>query len=225
LTEEEIIIYAAIFLALAIGWLVGKLMDPVYRAKTLRSLTKKEWGVLAIASPDNKTVRSITVNFSKDVINVQGKVWIIEQEKIYRMDKPERGFRLDRVDLPKRWFDGIPYVFVNDASFLPIDIMGNVGNTKPEEIASVFLAWNNNQIAKGMLAMKNQQLFVIIACIMSLLAAIFGFMAFQKGGDMQSQLTSIDARTKEMATTGVKYSAVAQGVNPATLPAYANTTR
>lgn len=219
------IVYLAIVLALGLGWVIGKFMDPIWRAKMFRNFTKKEWGVLAIASPDNKTVRSIVVNFSKDVVNVQGKVWIIEQEKIYRMDKPERGFRLDRVDLPKRWFDGIPYVFVNDASFLPIDIMGNVGNTKPEEIASVFLAWNNNQIAKGMLAMKNQQLFVIIACIMSLLAAIFGFMSFQKAGDMQNQLSAVDARTKEMATTGVKYSAVAQGVNPAAVPTYANTTR
>jgi hypothetical protein len=170
----------------------------VFRAKILRAITKKEWGVLAISSPDNKTVRAITVNFSGDIINVGGKIWVIEKEKVYRFDKPERGFRLDREDLPRRWFDGVPYVFVNESSFLPIDIMGTVGSTRPEEISSVFLAWVNNQLAKGFASFKMHQTLLIITAVLALVGAVFGLMVFQKLGDIEKTLGAVSTRLNAM---------------------------
>ena len=191
---EEWLVYIICFGVLFLGLAVGKLTDTIFRAKVFRAITKKEWGVLAISSPDNKTVRAITVNFSGDIVNVQGKIWVIEKEKVYRYDKPERGFRLDREDLPRRWFDGVPYVFVNEASFLPIDITGTVGSTRPEEISSVFLAWVNNQLAKGFASFKMHQTLLLITCVLSLVGAIFGLMCFQKLGDLQTAQAAMDTK-------------------------------
>ena len=191
---EEWLVYIICFGVLFLGLAIGKLMDCVFRAKMLRAITRREWGILAISSPDNKTVRAITVNFSGDIVNVQGKIWVIEKEKVYRYDKPERGFRLDREDLPRRWFDGVPYVFVNEASFLPIDITGSVGATRPEEISSVFLAWVNNQLAKGFASFKMHQTLLLITCVLSLVGAIFGLMCFQKIGDLQTAQSAMDAK-------------------------------
>jgi hypothetical protein len=182
-----------IFLGLA----AGKYLDVVFRCKIFRLITKREWGVLAIASPDNKQLTEIVVNFGGDVIKHRGRVWVIEQNKIFRMDKPERGFRLDREDLPKRWIDGIPYIFVSETSFLPIDITGTIGATRPEEVASVFLAWVNNQLAKGFASIKFQQTLLIVAVVLSLLSAIMGYMAWSKTGEIGNQLAAVDARTAE----------------------------
>ena len=183
-----------------LGVFAGKYMDVCFRAKIFRLITKREWGVLAIASPDNKQLTEIVVNFGGDVIKHRGRVWVIEQNKIFRMDKPERGFRLDREDLPKRWIDGIPYIFVSETSFLPIDITGTIGATRPEEVASVFLAWVNNQLAKGFASIKFQQTLLIVAVVLSLLSAIMGYMAWSKAGEIGNQVASIDARTAEWNT-------------------------
>ena len=195
---EEWIWWCIVLCFLLLGAFIGKLLDVTFRAKLMRNLTKREWGVLAIASPDNKTVRAITVNFSGDIINVGGKIWVIEKEKVYRFDKPERGFRLDREDLPRRWFDGVPYVFVNESSFLPIDIMGTVGSTRPEEISSVFLAYVNNQLAKGFASFKMHQTILIIAAVLALVGAVMGLMVFQKLGDMEKTLGAVSTRLNAM---------------------------
>lgn len=195
---EEWLWWCIVLAFLLLGTFIGKLLDVSFRAKMARAITKKEWGILAISSPDNKTVRAITVNFSGDIINVGGKIWVIEKEKVYRFDKPERGFRLDREDLPRRWFDGIPYVFVNESSFLPIDIMGTVGSTRPEEISSVFLAWVNNQLAKGFASFKMHQTLLIITAVLALVGAVFGLMVFQKLGDMEKTMGGINSKVSAL---------------------------
>lgn len=187
---------------LFVGVLVGKWLDVVFRAKVYRAITRKEWGILAIVSPDNKTIKQIVTNFTKDIINIHGKVWVIENQKIYRQDKPERGFRLDKVDLPKRWVDGIPCIFVNNESFLPIDVSGTIGSTNPEEVSSVFLAWVNNQLAKGFATVKNQQMLILIAVVLSLCAATLSFMAWQKTGDIYASVSAIDAKVSTLTAGG-----------------------
>ena len=199
---EEILWYLVCVCMVLLGVFAGKYMDVCFRAKLMRMITKREWGVLAVASPDNKQLTEIVVNFGGDVIKHRGRVWVIEQNKIFRMDKPERGFRLDREDLPKRWIDGIPYIFVSETSFLPIDITGSIGATRPEEVASVFLAWVNNQLAKGFASIKFQQTLLMVAVVLSLIAAIMGYMAWSKSGDLSAQLTAIDARTAEWQAKG-----------------------
>lgn len=185
-----------------LGGFCGKFLDVAFRAKLFRMITKREWGILAIASPDNKQLTEVVVNFGGDVINHRGRVWVIEQNKIFRMDKPERGFRLDREDLPKRWIGGIPYIFVSETSFLPLDILGTMGATRPEEVSSVFLSWVNNQLAKGFASIKFQQTLLIVAVVLSLIASIMGYLAWARAGDVSSQVSTIDARTSEWNSNG-----------------------
>jgi hypothetical protein len=199
---EDVLWYFISIFILFLGVFVGKLLDVIFRCKIMRLITKREWGVLAIASPDNKQLTEIVVNFGGDVIKHRGRVWVIEQNKIFRMDKPERGFRLDREDLPKRWIDGIPYIFVSETSFLPIDITGTIGATRPEEVASVFLAWVNNQLAKGFASIKFQQTLLIVAVVLSLISSIMGYLAWQRAGDVAAQAAAIDARTAEWNAQG-----------------------
>jgi hypothetical protein len=181
------------------GLVVGLLLDPFKRAGIMRKITKKEWGVLAMMSPDTKSVQMIVVNFSKDVITVKGKVWIVLKDRIYRHDKPERGISMDGTSIPIKWTEGIPVLYVNETSYLPIDIMGLQGEVRPEEVNSVFSSWINNQLAKMlakvMSSFKNMQTLLTITTVLSLLAAGVAYMAFQNTNNIQA---TVDNNYKEI---------------------------
>jgi hypothetical protein len=197
--NELTLISIAVLVVGGLGLFVGKFMDVFWRAGIMRRLTKQEWGILGILSPDTRTIRMIVVNFSKDVIQNKGKVWIILKDRVYRHDKPERGISLTKSDLPLRWIEGIPVMYVNETSYEPIDIIGNLGEVRPEEVNSVFSSWINNQLAK-MLAkilgsFKNMQTLLMITCVLSLLAAGVGYLAMQGVNNAQA---SVDAQGKEI---------------------------
>lgn len=205
---ETVIFVITTLVVLGLGLFVGKWLDPFFRAKLFRSLTKKEYGILALLSPDVKTIRMIVVNFGKDVIQNQGKVWIALKDRIYRMDKPERGFRLDKPDLPLKWISGIPVIFVNETSYSPIEITGAVGEVRPDEVNSVFSSWINNQLAKSaakiLSAFSKQQTLLTIIAVLCLVAAGLGFMAYQEVNNVKSEVIGVKAELHDhvLRTTG-----------------------
>jgi hypothetical protein len=79
---ELTIVSCSVITVLFLGLFVGKLLDVFFRAKILRLVTKKEWGILAMMSPDTKSVQMIVVNFSKDVITVKGGLDCFEGQDI-----------------------------------------------------------------------------------------------------------------------------------------------
>lgn len=196
---ELILVSCSVIVMMFLGMFVGKLLDVFFRAKMLRAITKKEWGILAMMSPDTKSVRMIVVNFSKDVVSTKGKVWIVLKDRIYRHDKPERGISMSKTDLPIKWVDGIPVLYVNETSYLPIDITGTEGEVRPEEVNSVFSSWINNQLAKMlakvMSSFKNMQTLLMITCVLALLAAGVAYLAFQNTNNIQA---TVDATYKEV---------------------------
>jgi hypothetical protein len=196
---ELILVSSSTIIVLFLGLFVGKIMDPFFRARIFRIFTKKEWGCLGILSPDTKSVRFIVVNFNKDVVQSQGKVWILLKDRVYRHDKPERGISLTKTDLPIKWIDGIPVLYVNETTYLPINMSGDAGEVRPEEVNSVFSSWVNNQLAKALAkilsSFKNQQQLLMICAVLSLLAAGVAYIAMQNTNNIQA---SVDAQAKEI---------------------------
>ncbi len=187
---------------LLLGLLVGKLMDPLFRAKIFRTFLKKDFGCLGILSPDTKSIKLVVVNFGKDVIEHKGKVWIILKDRIYRHDKPERGFSLTRPNLPIKWVEGVPILYVNETSYEPIDLTGAVGEVRPDEVNSVFSSWINNQLAKALAKVlgtfKNMQTLLTIACVLSLLAAGVAYIAMQNTNNLQSSVDASGEKINKM---------------------------
>jgi hypothetical protein len=183
----------------ALGLFIGKFMDVFFRAKLFRMIWKtKDFGILGMVSPDSKSIRMIVVDFSKDVVQHKGKVWIVLKDRIYRHDKPERGLSLDKTDLPIRWIEGIPVLYVNENTYSPIDMTGQPSEVRPEEVNSVFSSWINNQLAKAMAKIlgtfKQQQQLLIIIAVMALLAAGIGYITMQNTNNMQAGLDGANAK-------------------------------
>ena len=185
-------------------------MDVFFRAKLFRMLKKSsDYGVLGMFSPDTKTVKMIVVNFGGDVVQHKGKVWIVLKDRIYRHDKPERGINLQRSDIPIKWVEGIPVLYVNETTYLPIDMAGEVGEVKPEEVNSVFSSWVNNQLAKAQAKMlssfKNQQNVLLIIAVLVVISTGLIYMCYQALNNMQAQLDGLSAN---MLKIGYKTGAI-----------------
>lgn len=196
--NELVLVSTITIVVLFLGLAVGKILDPLFRAKIFRIFLKKDFGCLGILSPDTKTIKLVVVNFGKDVITHKGKVWIILKDRIYRHDKPERGISLTRPDLPIKWVEGVPVLYVNETSYEPIDLVGTMGEVRPDEVNSVFSSWINNQLAKALAKIlstfKNQQQLLIICAALSLIAAGVAYIAMNNTNNLQA---SVDSMARE----------------------------
>ena len=213
--NELILVSTSTIIVLFLGLAVGKLLDPLFRAKVFRTFLKKDFGCLGILSPDTKTIKLVVVNFGKDVIEHKGKVWIILKDRIYRHDKPERGFSLSRPNLPIKWVEGVPVLYVNETSYEPIDLTGDIGEVRPDEVNSVFSSWINNQLAKALAKVlgtfKNMTTLLTIACVLSLLAAGVAYITMQNTANIQAAVDSQNAKIEKMC--------IKEGLCPAPTPA------
>lgn len=189
--------------AVGLGLLVGKWLDIFWRASILRKITKQDFGILGMFSPDTKSVRMIVVNFSKDVVQHKGKIWIVLKDRIYRHDKPERGINMQKSDLPIKWIEGVPVLYVNETTYLPIAMEGLVGEVRPEEVNAVFSSWINNQLGKAMLKIlsqfKNQQTFLVICVCLSLAAAGVSYLCLQEINNIKAQTESMSRQITAIA--------------------------
>mgnify|MGYP001342074995 CR=1 FL=1 len=188
---EILIIFIAVF-CVAIGALVGRMLDTAFRGKTLRSMLKKNYGYLCIVSKDNKNIRPILVNFEKDVFMLGDKQWAATKGRIYRMDKEEKGFFVSDNNI--RWQEGLPCIYVDEDSLKPLDFWQDAGLVKPGEVGSLLTAWTTNQIAKGLLGMQKKEWIIYIVIILALIAAVLSYQTMTIAGATDAKVTAIEQR-------------------------------
>jgi len=177
-------------ISLGAGWIIGRAMDLHYRAKLMKQFFKKDYGLVGLVSKDWKTIKYRIANFSKDYIQVgKNEVWIIESSHIYRQDKPEKGFYAEEHNV--KWEEGVPVIYVDRDNLKPIDFYPQTGNVKPEQVGAVLNAWVANAMAKGALAMKNQQMMLLICILVGLLAFGMAYMAWQGVNQTNAKLDII----------------------------------
>lgn len=184
----EILIYFMICLfAIIGGWLVGRVMDPVWRCNKLRQFTKKPYIILNIIQKDGLLINTKVVNAEKDVIVTGTDMWIITKGSIHLKTKEglirESGFTIKQQNI--RSEEGAPTVYVDMDSLKPIGFYARNEEdaVKPTEIGSTLLAWVFNQFAKKMAGIERQQLFIYIILGLCVLNLIVSFNAGQQAGD------------------------------------------
>ncbi|MEO0272625.1 MAG: hypothetical protein ABIM30_06005 [candidate division WOR-3 bacterium] len=188
LWELSLISMLVLFIGFSIGWF----MDPLKRARVFRVLTKSDWGCLGIVSPDTKSIRFVVVNLGRDVVVHKGKIWIVLKDRVYRHDKPERGLSLSKPDLPVKWVEGVPVIYVNETSYEPIDIVGKIGEVRPDEVNAIFSSWISNQLAKAMAKIlstfKNIQTILLICAVFAVAAGVFAYLTWQIASESKAIL-------------------------------------
>jgi hypothetical protein len=174
---EMIYIYLILGLGMLLSFLVGKWLDPFWRAKTLRNFTKKNYFIIYKVPKDRKRLTPFVVNVDKGLIQHKGSMWICSRGKIYEEKAPEKTTDLknDNITL---WREGVPVVFLSEDSLLPLDFEEMSTEIKPEEVDAVLSGWVANQTFKDAF-MKNQQTMMLLAVLLSGMCLLaVGYVAY-----------------------------------------------
>lgn len=183
--------FSAVFLAI-LTFIVGRVLDTHFRAKLMRMITKKDYGVLGIASQDRKNIRKVVVNFENSVIKLGSQVWVIQSGRIYRQEKPEQGFNFlnNKGEIAIDTFhyeEGIPILYVDITNLKPLDFYPKeTGKVPPEELGSFLSSWIANQIAKGMNVIAEYRTFLIVIIVLAILIIAFQSYMLMQLGDIKT---------------------------------------
>lgn len=184
-----VIWFIIIPLVLGLGFFIARFMDAFYRCKKIREFTKKNYVLLGLVQKDNKTVSYKVVNADKDTIMIDNNLWVVERNRIYRQEKPEDGFGLEKNNL--KWVEGVPCVFVNRDNIKPLDFFQERNEVKSEEVGSVINAFVYNQIAKALGGVNSIKTLLTITLVFCLIAAILSYMAFDATSTIKNDVKAI----------------------------------
>lgn len=177
--DEIILILAMSLLAViaaVIAYVAGKYTDPIARAKMLRRVLRKNYITIGVVSKDHKTVRYKCWNAKSDVMNVNGKLWVGQENRIYRKDKTEEGFGINE-NTPIHFEEGVPVIYVDEDTIKPIDFYPEKEVVKPAGLSEALNAWNLNQLAKGLAQVQQLQLLLYVILAIAAIGAYFAFDA------------------------------------------------
>jgi len=184
----------------AIALLIGRLLDPYWRASMLRRITKKDYGVVNILSKDNRRIASLVVNFENDVVNYGGNVWIFEKSHIYRKNKIERGFTISKGEKPNeeptpiKFEEGLPSVFVDKDTMKPKDFWQEDKPKVPSaEMSGFLLGYTENQIQKSLGWARNNLLFILVIMLLCGANVVIGWTALDTMGRMEKKIDGLQA--------------------------------
>ena len=189
-------------------FILGRLLDTHFRAKVMRIVTKRDYGILAIASQDRKNIRKVVVNFEHSVIKLGNDVWVIQSGRIYRQEKPETGFSFQNsrgeisVDT-FRYEEGIPILYVDITNLKPLNFYPQeTGKVPPEELGSFLSSWIANQIAKGMNVINEYRTFLIIIIVLNIVLLCVLAYVLMGIGDIKTALKAGIPPITQLAQNG-----------------------
>lgn len=205
-----LIIYGSISLLIVglLTFFLGRVLDTHFRAKMLRMITKKDYGILGIASQDRKNIKKVVVNFEKSVVKLGTSVWVIQSGRIYRQEKPETGFSFVNskgeilVDT-FRYEEGLPILYVDITNLKPLNFYPvEGGKVPPEELGSFLSSWIANQIAKGMNVIAEYKTFLLIIIVLAIVILTLDAYILMKLGDVQTAVNAANTAKAVIAQNG-----------------------
>ena len=197
--------------ALCLGLLVGRMLDPMYRIKQLRKFLKRNYIIMYFVSKDGKTLLPRMVNADEDVVLNKGGLWTVEKGKIFRKLPPqpgstvpikEGGFNFNQADNPEivRYEEGVPVIFVDNEHIKPLQFNNEDAKVTPSGVGAAINAWVTNAIAKGLAGVqKNMQILLYIILFLMVIVAYFSYDTNGKVGDCK---TAAVAQTQSKIPVG-----------------------
>jgi uncharacterized membrane protein YidH (DUF202 family) len=182
-TIEILAIIALIIIPLIIGLFIGRWMDPEWQCKFRRKQQKKNFVVLNILDGDSKTFKTVVVDATSDVINVDGHIWVVSKGHIYRKDKKEMGTNIKKQMI--EWGDqGVPNIYVNKDSLIPISLVSDEMRVKPHELSAALNSYVLNSLEQEMNSKKKQQMIMYVIALIALVTLAFAYLDFQNTNDL-----------------------------------------
>lgn len=182
-----------------ISFLVGRFLDPIWRAKQLRKLFKKNYIVVALVSKDLRTIQERVVNADKDIIEIDDKFWVIKQGAIFRKDKSQaKGYEKTFITKKNiKWQEEVPVIYLSEDNLKPLNFWKDESGVKPVEIASVLKGWIANQRAKDIQSQKQQFIFTILILVS---VVVIAYLVWQNYDTLQTIKSQLGVTTQAVKT-------------------------
>jgi hypothetical protein len=185
-----------------VGWLMA---DPLHRAKTKRTIFKKNYGVVNFVSRGKKILTKIK-DFNCDTIWVKNAVWMMEPGRIFKKIRSE-----DSSEMEESWpitekniHDqiGIPEIYLDIDTMRPLefDYMQKTP-ISPIDAGSTLKGWVFNELAKNLFVKRTLSIMLIIAIVAAACSAYIAFLSYQGTEDMKPVLKSIQDTVNLMKQT------------------------
>lgn len=166
---------------LPIGLLLGAMMfDITMRIKVLRTITKKNLGIVNIVS-GNQVFRIIK-DFNNDMIELNKNLYYLKKDKIYN-DKDEVLAELKDENI--KFIGGIPSIYFDLKNLLPVKFYEDKIEVTPEELSAPIKAWIITKEAELLRWKRATQISLIV------LIAVVGiaiYFSYQNNGLLQDQV-------------------------------------
>jgi len=159
-------------IGIIIGWII---LDPFMRAKALRTLTKKNYGIVFLTGRGKNVITKVK-NFNEDLIWLgKDKCWHISPYEVKNLIKHEEKYKIGSENI--NYLSGVPCLFLDIDSMKPLSFYKEKTPISPEEAGSALMGWTVNQMAKGMFFKKTMELIFIIIAFLAIGAVFFAYNA------------------------------------------------
>lgn len=213
---DDILVIFLIMVLLPTVFVVAKYQDKMWRIKFMRErFPKKDYHLLELVSKDRRSKKLMIVLPSQATVWINGKVWALVPETIYRTDNPtvvsSQGIRIYNKNKKEDGFfvekithnEGVPVITIDEASFRPVDYdYKSPTKANAGEAGAILKGWVVNEEMKARISgfkdVKNLQIICIGALLFSLAAAGVGYMGYSEAQATHTDLNKMNATLNEV---------------------------
>lgn len=186
------LILGGIFYA-PLGLVIGAILfNPTFRLKALRSITRKNYGLIGFVSR-GKQIKQLVRNLDNDFVWIGDKVWRITEGNIYWYDSNSTEHEAGIKEYSTYTAGGVPILYIDIDNLTPLSFNDTATPLKPQQLGASLKGWAAAQKAKAVLTSTSFKAGIFIALIASAAAAVVSFLAWQNTEQIvQNQQQIID---------------------------------
>lgn len=191
-------------IGLILGWLI---MDPFQRARVMRTMFKKNYGIVNFVSRGGKIIAKVK-NFDMDLLFTNDGVWVLNPNRVFRLAKSGEGTEEEASNpISEKHITtvmGIPNLFLSIDTMEPLTFDKDEGGPNPIDLASTMKGYIMNQLAKNMFFKKTFTAVSILSIVLIIVDVYFTWEIYNvmmEIKDLLPQLKSLASNSGQIVQT------------------------
>jgi hypothetical protein len=199
MSELEVIFYSVLTVGAFIGILIGwMLFSPDIRIKIMRKLLKKNYGLIYIRSY-GKALYPMVKDFSNAIIKTKTGIWIVEENKVYRLVKSDLGgktikskkFKWNVLPEDISYRGGIPCLFLDIEDMKPLKFENDPWDEQTRNPTQVEATLSKEIVAIEARAQRNSNKMIqklktlmILLLLFVIIAIAIGYLSYNQNSNI-----------------------------------------
>jgi len=184
-------------LGLVIGWLF---LNQDIRVLILRRFRGKNYGIVHFVHRGGQRMGTRIKNFDDDIIIQDTKMWILQNDGIYYMDRNRNMIKHAAINPQqiKTLPANIPVLYLDLDTMTPLTFHKQQTKSNPQEVGSTILGYVYNQIAKVLYLKKGMQIFFIIMIALTVINLVIGIQMASWLDEIEKEIPKIEQQLSRL---------------------------